>query len=94
MGDQGFRYTVHPEDKAHLIVHRKTLNALKTFAKQNDMTLVAATFVVIQTGLAYLMDRDRIKKQAVFKKFVRLGRIAWQRQMDRTLERRTRVEEP
>ena len=39
------------------------------------------------------MDKDLLKKQAIFKKFVRLGRIAWQRQMDRKLERGAGVEE-
>ena len=40
------------------------------------------------------MDKDRLKKQAIFKKFVRLGRIAWQRDMDRKLERGAGIEEP
>ena len=44
-----------------------------------DMTLVADTFLVIKTGLAYLMDKDRIRRQAILKKVRRLGKIAWKK---------------
>ena len=62
MSDRGFAYVVRRGNRTPLTVHRDTYNAVKAFAKLNDMSMTTATFLIIQTGMAYLMDKDRLKK--------------------------------
>ena len=81
MNGQKFKYVVPREDSTWVEVSKDTRRALKAFAKSEELTMVSATYFIIKLGFTYLLAKDQKRKQELINKVMRLGRIAWEREI-------------
>ncbi len=81
MNGQKFKYVVPREDATWVEVSKDTRRALRAFAKSEGLTTVAATYLVIKVGFTCLLAKDQKRKRELVNKVMRLGRIAWEREV-------------
>ena len=83
MHDQKFTYSVSRKDQTHIIVNKKVRTAIRIFANAEGLSVVAATYLIIKTGIDCLLDMEKRRKRIAAQKLFILDLVARAREENR-----------